>query len=244
MSPPLFIELPLPFAKKSPPLRAVLSTIHAGDMGPSWDNSNPARRSLLSELGVAPERLVTLRQEHTKLVYDAASVSSGGALAPIGAPIGDGLVTQEKDLVLGVTVADCLPVFFRDMAGDTFGLVHSGWKGTGIALNSAEKIKADFGVPPENLGAFVGPGIGPCCYHVDQERALIFAAEWGGDTVTNKDGRRYLDLKRANMSMLLSGGLREVSASPDCTSCSRLLGSYRRQGPETFSRMIALIGFF
>ena len=121
---------------------------------------------------------------------------------------------------------------------------HSGWKGTGIAAEAVRLIGAEFGIPPDRIGAALGPCIGPCCYDVPEDRAELFSREWGDDSVRRADGKWYLDLARANVSLLEREGVSRIVAADACTSCTDALGSFRREGPQRFTRMLALIGRF
>jgi hypothetical protein len=162
------------------------------------------------------------------------------ALATVEA---DGMITDGPDTVLSVTVADCLPIFLLDTASGAFGLVHSGWKGTGIVLEALRAMRARYGTLPRNVTATIGPGIGACCYRVAEERAAFFAGQFGTATVVrHQDGRPSLDLREANIALLRTAGVEELTVVNDCTSCTEALGSYRRQGPESYTLMLACIG--
>jgi YfiH family protein len=219
-------------------LSAGLTLRSAGDMAFTPELDSPARLSLYRRLGVSPERVAGVRQIHSRIVFRVSSRRETAGLE------GDGLVTGNPQLVLGVTVADCLPVFLYTLDGAVFGVVHSGWKGTGIAAEAVRLIGAEFGIPPDRIGAALGPCIGPCCYDVPEDRAELFSREWGDDSVRRADGKWYLDLARANVSLLEREGVSRIVAADACTSCTDALGSFRREGPQRFTRMLALIGRF
>ena len=42
----------------------------------------------------------------------------------------NGLITNEKNLLLCTVEADCVPVYFYDPVKEVIAMVHSGWKGT------------------------------------------------------------------------------------------------------------------
>lgn len=209
-----------------------ISTLAAGDMGSSDEYGRPARRELLRFLGVDPGKLVSLKQEHTKLVHTAEAAGPGVR--------GDGIITSDPDRTLGVTVADCLPIFLYHSQKTVFGIVHSGWKGTGIAAEAVSMMAKNYGIAPEMISAVIGPGIGPCCYRVDEKRAEYFIKHYGGSAVQNG---RNLDLKAVNAALLSEAGVGNIAVCTDCTSCSPRFGSFRREGPDSFTRMIALINF-
>ena len=43
--------------------------------------------------------------------------------------IGDGLITNKKNIGLGILTADCAPVLIFDKHKKTIGAAHVGWKG-------------------------------------------------------------------------------------------------------------------
>ena len=49
---------------------------------------------------------------------------------------GDGIISNRKDLILGVLTADCAPIVI--LGKRYFGIIHAGWKGTfsGIIENA------------------------------------------------------------------------------------------------------------
>lgn len=224
-----------------PAVRAGISLAGAGDMGLDVRGSNPSFRRLLAALGVDAHRVRSVRQVHSRTVVEAGPGPAAGDPAP-GA---DGIVASDPGLLLTITVADCLPIFLVDRASGAFGIVHSGWKGTGIVEEALRRMAGLFGTRPADVAAAIGPGIGPCCYTVPAERLEEFRSRFGARCVV--DGAR-LDLRQANLGLLERGGVGAVSVVEECTACSARLGSFRRQAvgrPEAaghFTRMLAFIG--
>jgi hypothetical protein len=44
--------------------------------------------------------------------------------------IADAVITNNKGVLLGVQVADCVPVLLYDAKKNVIGVVHAGWRGT------------------------------------------------------------------------------------------------------------------
>ena len=103
-----------------------------------------------------------------------------------------------------------------------------------------EALSEEFGSPPEALSVILGPSIGVCCYAVPPERAEAFAREFGSEAVREEGGRTMLDLRAANIALARRLGIGALLSVESCTSCDPRLGSYRREGPEAFTRMAAL----
>lgn len=229
--------LPEPAARG---LAAGISLARAGDMSLSRSRELPWRGRFLAALGVDPQRVYALHQVHSRrvLVIDRQDPR---ALESVEA---DGMVTSRPDAILTVTVADCLPVFLIDKDRCAFGLVHSGWKGTGIVREALRLMERELGTAPADVTAVLGPCIGPCCYTVQHARWERFRLDFGDHAASRgaaADDYR-IDLRAANVELLAQAGVMDVTVVKDCTSCSEALGSFRRQGPESFTRMLAFIG--
>jgi copper oxidase (laccase) domain-containing protein len=151
-------------------------------------------------------------------------------------------------------VADCLPVFLYDVEGGAFALVHSGWKGTGIVLEALRLMRERWDVRPETTAAVLGPCIRDCCYRVDGERARAFDAEFGGPASefplgpvvserADNSGRPgfFLNLQAANARLLAGAGVRNIAVCRDCTFTDDRLGSFRREGSASYTRMLAVL---
>lgn len=219
-------------------LSAGISLAAAGDMALSRECSLPSRSRLRERLGVERERFYGARQVHSRRVL----VVEGQSSAEVAGEEADGLVTTREDVLLSVTVADCLPIFLADRRTGAFGIVHSGWKGTGIVQEAVRLLRERFGSRPQEITAVVGPGIGACCYTVPPERAALFSGRYGAAAVIPDAARPRLDLREANLVLLRGAGVGDVTVVTDCTSCSPRLGSFRRQGPGGYTLMLAWIG--
>jgi hypothetical protein len=150
-------------------------------------------------------------------------------------------MTNDRRLALGVTVADCMPIFLHDPQTGAFAALHSGWRGTGIVSDAVRLMQSRFAVAPENLEALLGPSIRSCCYRVDEGRAALFSDLWGERAVVRRDDGPYLDLLQPNIDLLESHGVNRIAVAAECTACTCSLGSFRREGAERFTRMLAVI---
>jgi YfiH family protein len=250
---PDYARFPFIFEGKAiPGVSALLSSRSAGDMLYSAGTNSPARLALFRTLGLKAVSVYAGTQVHSRdvLEVDRETPNSG--------PRVDGLISRDQEVILSVTVADCLPVFLYDTGGHPdegnggLALVHSGWKGTGIALNALCLMEERWHTRPEDVTALLGPCIRPCCYRVDEERARAFEAEFGGaegafplgPVVSETAGEFFLDLQAANARLLAGAGVRNIAVCEDCTVMDERLGSFRREGASAYTRMAALAGFF
>jgi copper oxidase (laccase) domain-containing protein len=237
------------------------------------------RRSFLASLGLEPASIFGAELHHTRRVSvvsiaPVVSVADGvsstheelfGPDPGPGVPAGarDGIMLAPVQTGSGfapppgrgasVTVADCMPIWILDRASGAFGVLHSGWKGTGILAVAAEALRKRFGSEPSSLSVILGPAIGACCYNVPEERAEGFAAEFGEDSVRREGDSFFLDLLAANLGLASRLGIGAVLAVEACTSCDLRFGSSRREGSANiiakggalgegpaFTRMMAL----
>ena len=83
---------------------------------------------------------------------------------------GDGMMTNVPGVMLGVQVADCVPVLVADVRRRAVAAFHAGWRGTlkRIVERGIGTLRLRYGSRPEDLVAVVGPAIGACCYAVGE----------------------------------------------------------------------------
>ena len=131
----------------------------------------------------------------------------------------DAIWTDEPGVGLVVVTADCLPIALVRTAGaPAVCLVHAGWRG--LADGVVEAAVAALGGP---IAAFVGPGIGPCCYEVGPDVAERFG-----------NNGRTLDLRAIAERALRDAGVHEVTRVDACTSCDEeRFFSHRRDRGRT-----------
>jgi len=117
--------------------------------------------------------LVTLRQIHSDLVHCISA-------APHAQLTGDGLITDEPGILLGIQAADCLPVMVVDTKRRAVGVFHAGWRGTvkRIVEKGVGEMRRCFGTRARDLRAAIGPGIHACCYSVGTEVRANFESQF------------------------------------------------------------------
>ena len=84
---------------------------------------------------------------------------------------GDAIITNVKNVIIGVFTADCVPVILVDEENKVIAAIHSGWRGTfeSITLKTIKKMKEEFNTNEINIKAYIGPHIRKCCYEVSEE---------------------------------------------------------------------------
>lgn len=203
----------------------------------SLKKSRKNRQKFFRKVGINEERVLGLNQIHSHRILAPEEMKEYEFQ-------GDGLVSNRDDFYLSVTAADCMPLALYDPVTDTRGMLHSGWKGTGILENAVLIMRNRFGSKVQDIITLAGPHIGSCCYRVDIERARIFESSWGKNSVVWRGYTPYLSLWESNLEIMKRIGLKKVIRIDACTVCSPVLGSYRREGAEDYTHMLALIGNF
>ena len=154
----------------------------------------------------------------------------------------DGIITSDKDLVLSIQVADCIPIYLFDKQNHNIGLVHAGWRGvhSGIIENGIEQIKK-LDSDPNDIKIILGPSIRQCCFEIGPEVSKLFDDKF--QKKVRKD-KTQLDLQGVVVEKLVNMGiqLKNIIDVKECTCCSDRYHSFRRDGDKA-GRMIAMIGW-
>ena len=159
---------------------------------------------------------------------------------------GDAIITNEKNVIIGVFTADCVPIILIDEEKEVIAAVHSGWKGTfeSITLKTIEKMKREFNTNEINIKAYIGAHIRKCCYEVSEDLKIKFIEK--KKTINNEElfNENNLNLEACIVDDLKRAGVKDynINSLNLCTYCSDdiKLHSYRKsQG--SYGRMFSFI---
>lgn len=140
----------------------------------------------------------------------------------------DALITKDKNTLIGVFTADCVPVIAYDKEKEIIAAIHSGWKGTfnKIVRNTCKYMKENYGC--EDIKVIIGPHVKECCYEVSEELVDKFRSEFGKEVCTG----RMLNLEKC-VRVQLKGIVKEsnIESLNICTYCENeiKLHSYRKE---------------
>lgn len=177
-----------------------------------------------------------LRQVHGARVVDADAITTS--------PDADASVARCSGTVCAVMIADCLPVLFTNRSGTHVAGAHAGWRGLsgGVIANTVQALRAA-GDPPQDVLAYIGPGIGPTAFEVGQD---VYDAFVGQDDearsafVPHTTGKWLADLFTLARRALNRAGVTHVYGGGLCTySDPARFYSYRRD--KLTGRMAAFI---
>lgn len=185
---------------------------------------------LCRAVGMDAQRVISLPQVHGNGVMQVTAADAGRGYARPASGEGDGYVTEENGLPLGVKSADCVPVLLeaRDADGRVLAVsaVHAGWRGTagGIAVQAVKALQR--ACDDARIWAAIGPCIGACCFEVERDCVDEFERLCGRELVQacfalQPNGKYYGDLTLANRLLLISAGVPDgqIDAAGICTCC-------------------------
>ena len=209
-----------------------MKLMQAGSMEKSLAN----RQRFFLSLGLDVNNLVAGYLAHGTHVQRVAEVDRGKVI-----PETDGLITDSKNVILTVTAADCLPIYFFDQKHHAIGLAHAGWKGVlnEMAGQMVQAMHSSFGTEPADLEVYIGSHNQH--YKVLKDRADLFASF--PSHVTQEGDVFQLDMSGIVRLQLDKLGVTRVQISPECTHCEiEKCFSYQRDKPEEAQAMVAYIG--
>ncbi|MGA7280985.1 MAG: polyphenol oxidase family protein [Acidimicrobiia bacterium] len=178
----------------------------------------------LARVGVSarldiPTAWATVRQVHGARVVE---VDTPGDHGPA-----DAMWTTRLDLPLAVLTADCLGVVLK--SDDAVGVAHAGWRGAESGI--VGRLRDEMGRSSEPTRAWVGPGVGVCCFEVGEDVSSLFPTHLG-ETTWGSVSVDLLAVIRAQLRGL------EVWTAGMCTMHQPGYFSHRRD--RTPARMAAL----
>ena len=230
-----------------------VSTRDGGNSRPPFDTLNLAfmpgesdevtrinRLLLAQEAGFNANKLTVVRQVHGSKILNvtAQEVGRGSLWADLALAGYDALVTQEREAILVVQTADCVPVLLYDTKTQTVAAIHSGWQGTAkqIVRHTIELMERVYGSKPKNIVAGIAPAIGKCCYEVQEDLRRYFADFPAKNIWETRKHKLYLDLNQANRELLIACGVQpeNIEMSNLCTAChTERFYSYRANAEST-----------
>ncbi|GAB2557990.1 peptidoglycan editing factor PgeF [Spirosoma aerophilum] len=199
-------------------------------------NVDENRRRFFSAIGAEGLSFASSHQVHGTDVLVASEAGRSDGF--------DALITNTPGLLVGVTVADCVPILIYDREHQAVAAIHAGWRGTagGIVTRTLERMQHQFGTTADQCFAYVGTCIDDCAFEVGPEVAEQFASAF--KRMDEQTGKSFIDLKAANAHLLTAFGIPtpQIDISPYSTVAHNdRYFSYRAERGQT-GRMLAVIG--
>ena len=180
-----------------------------------------------------PQEPKWLRQVHGCDVVDADALTDVREA--------DASIARQPHTVCAILIADCIPVLLADRTGSVVAIAHAGWRG--LAAGVIAKTIAQMALPPEQLLAYLGPGIGARAFEVGADVRDAFLGSDGKAAsafAPHAPGKWLADLFQLARMKLSRAGVASVHGGTMCThSDAQRFYSYRRD--RTTGRMAAVI---
>ena len=143
----------------------------------------------------------------------------------------DGLITNNKNIALATTNADCILILFFDPIKKVIANVHSGWKGTlqRISVEAVDKMKQEYGCNPQDIICCICPSIRKCHFKVHRDVQEPYYNEFKELEEINQlivpvpgEDRWSIDTVGINIIILKQAGLKaeNIIDSGICSVCN------------------------
>ncbi len=145
----------------------------------------------------------------------------------------DGVVTDVKGIILGITTADCMPILLADTKHGVIGAAHAGWRGalSGVVENTI-KVMIEHGAKVEDIAVAAGPCLQRESFEVKADMRDLFLAQDKDNSqffIPNGDKTWLCDLEAYVWYRLNLIGIKNTSFSGvDTYTNPELYFSYRR----------------
>ena len=197
--------------------------------GDREENVRENFRRIADAIGFREEQLVFSAQVHETKIRKVTAANRGEGITKETAPGIDGLATDEADVPLYTSYADCVPLLFYDPQKKVVAMAHSGWRGTAarIGAKMVHFMEKEYDSRAENIIAAVGPSICRKCYEVSEDVAQAFREAFRSEQFPllfdeKGQGKYQLDLWEANRIILTEAGIlpEHLDVTDLCTCCN------------------------
>ena len=194
----------------------------------SKDNKKNIQKNLkfvAKTMAVERAKLILMHQTHSNKVVEITKKNYKKII------VADAMITQMRNLAIGVVTADCVPIIFCDIKSQVAGCIHAGWKGafSGIVENTIQKVqKLNL---KNKIYASVGPCIGNKSYEVDIKFYKKFVSKSWKYKIYFKEKnktKKFFNLRKFVADKLLKLGVKVDHVNKDTFSEKSNFFSFRR----------------
>lgn len=187
-------------------------------------------KDLCDAIGIDYRSCVKPCQEHTKNIRIVKQKMNKGIVDFEQEEYSetDGLITNQPNIALATTNADCILLLFFDPIKKVISNVHSGWKGTlqRISINAVNKMKNEYGCNLQDIICCICPSIRKCHFEVHSDVQEPYYNEFKDleeidDLIVPipNENKWRIDTVKINKVILKQAGLKEKNII-DCGICS------------------------
>ena len=233
------------FSRKNGFSKGIYESLNCG-LG-SNDNKETVFKNLelvINKINCNKDSLITLNQKHTnQVIHFKNETSIENKLTA------DAIVSEVKNVGIGILAADCAPILFYDPKKKIIGCAHSGWKGAlnGIIKNTVNKF-SELNSNYNDLIAVVGPCIGKKNYKVKEDFFNKFVSQENNNKIFFEkiDNEKFIfDLRGFINKEILNCGIKNIeNLEMDTFEQKEFFYSYRRSvlnKEKDYGRCISVI---
>lgn len=197
------------------------------------------RQLLCDDMQAELNRCVFAKQTHSDHCVKVTNMDAGKGAFDYESGIEDcdALYTREKNLMIGVFHADCVPVLLYDTYQELICAIHAGWQGTikEVTAKTIQHLIDHENVDPRNLQVFIGPAICQNNFEVGED-VIEKVQGMSFDTTPfiyykPETKKAHVDNKGLNLQQCLNKGVdfRNIALDKNCTSANQeTFFSYRK----------------
>lgn len=139
-------------------------------------------KDLCTAIGIEYKNCVKPCQEHTKNIRTVKQKMNKGKLdfEQEEYKATDGLITNQANIALATTNADCILLIFFDPVKKVIANIHSGWRGTlqRISVQAVNKMKNEYNCNPKDIICCICPSIRKCHFEVQADVQELYYNEF------------------------------------------------------------------
>lgn len=210
----------------SPLILAGISTKREGYSKPPIQHFN------LAMIAEEPNTITQLNREIFSNIFDISPSQlalgkqcHGNSVLEINKPgiydQTDGFITNQENLLIAISIADCIPVLFYDDDQQWIGAVHAGWRGVIglIHIRAVQQLQKNQ-VELSKINVIIGPGIQACHFETGED---VFS-QFPDDVLTQHPydpQKRMINLQKVLATELEQLGINKQKIVIDqrCTFC-------------------------
>ena len=130
-------------------------------------------------------------------------------------PKADAIITNQKNIPIGVLTADCVPILICDQRKNLVAAIHAGWKGAyKDIIGRVIRFMMIKGCNPRNITAAIGPAISVKNYEVkkDFKRKFVKKDNKNYKFFKIRYNKLYFDLPKYVKSCLLKNKIKNIES--------------------------------
>ncbi len=174
--------------------------------------------------------LFFLKQTHSATVFTLNNKNNLTQPLDLFQHEGDAIITQEKNIGIGIATADCFPIVLVDQKNQAIGIIHAGWRGlhAKIITTTINAMQKSFKTNPAQLQVYCGPSALVCCYEVQAD----FLSYFPESLIEKRADKLFFNARRAALFELSANHLPDTAINIKnnvCTICTPGFCSVRKQ---------------